>query len=88
MAKECRIEFYFKAELLAKLLNDNPGAKGVIVSQEIVRKTQKNGKPYNLVNITARVDGVSKKKSSAKTAKAVAGVEEVDGCPYPPGCTE
>jgi len=35
MSHQCRIEFYFKADELAKLLKENPGAKGIIVSQEI-----------------------------------------------------
>lgn len=78
--RECKIEFYFKRDQLEKLLADNPSAKGIIVKQEILPRKQANGKPYNLVSITARPD----KKSRGRGT----GEEVIDGCPFPPGCTE
>lgn len=80
--RECKIEFYFKREQLEKLLADNPSAKGIIVKQEIIPRKQPNGKVYNLVTITARPD----KKTKSRGVKA--GEEIIDGCPFPPGCTE
>ena len=85
--KECRIEFYFKKDQLLKMLEANPSAKGVIVSQQLIKKKQANGVPYNLVLITARVDKKTKAVGSKKArAAAPQGVSEIDGCPYPPGC--
>ena len=85
--KECRIEFYFKKDQLLKMLEANPYAKGVIVSQQLIKKKQGNGVPYSLVLITARVDKKAKPIGSKKARAAVPlGVSEIDGCPYPPGC--
>lgn len=88
---QCRIEFYFKTADLEKLLNENKGAKGIIVSQEIRKEKPKGMDRYvNITHITARPDYGSKKpKPKGKTAKAAAaggGEEFIDGCPYPPGC--
>lgn len=85
--KECRIEFYFKKDQLLKMLEANPKAKGVIVSQKIIKKKQANGMPLNVVLITARVDKKTKADSSKK-AKSANSLDEgyIDGCPYPPGC--
>lgn len=81
-AKECKIEFYFKRDELEKLLAGNPSAKGIIIKQEIMPRKQANGKQYNLVSITARPD----KKSRSR--KKGSGEDMIDGCPFPPGCTE
>ncbi len=88
--KDCKIEFYFRRGQLEKLLADNPTAKGIIISQEVIQRTQPNGKSYNMLSITARVDKKAKKKVAKKGGKAGGGTDEgvVDGCPYPPGCTE
>ena len=97
MASECRIEFYFRAEELKKLLKKFPKAKGIIVSQEIKKEKPKGAANYvNVAHIRARVDLVPPVKS-AKSAKRMAGGEEpppptppgegIDGCPFPPGCT-
>ena len=85
--RECRIEFYFKTADLEKLLKENKGAKGIIVSQEIRKEKPKGMDRYvNITHITARPDYGST-KTKTKTAKAAAGGEEfIDGCPYPPGC--
>ncbi|MDB5210496.1 MAG: hypothetical protein JWQ30_1323 [Sediminibacterium sp.] len=93
MASECRIEFYFRAEDLKKLLKANPKAKGIIVSQEIKKEKPKGAANYvNVAHIRARVDMIQPAKS-AKSAKLMTGGEEpppeegIDGCPFPPGCT-
>ena len=92
MAKECIIEFYFRSDQLVSLLNRHPGAKGIIVSQEIVSTKLSNGKKVNVVNIKARVDRVSKAKPKVtKAGKLLGGGPgdgSIDGCPYPPGCTD
>jgi hypothetical protein len=86
MANECRIEFYFKKEELLKLLEKHPKAKGVIVSQRILREKPKGAANYvNVVHIRARVD-------LGKTTKAAAlkkdGDDGINGCPFPPGCND
>ena len=85
MSGQCRIEFYFKAADLEKLLKENPGAKGIIVSQEIVKEKPHGLDRYvNVTHIRAKVD-----KGINHTAKLTAGPgdeEFIDGCPYPPGC--
>ena len=93
MANECKIEYYFKADELKKLLGANPKAKGVIISQEIVKEKPKGAVNYvNVVRIKARVD--MPKMAPKKGAKFMIGGDEelpppgVDGCPYPPGCNE
>ena len=81
---QCRIEFYFKADQIQKLLNDNPGAKGIIISEEIRREKPHGLDRYiNVVHLTARVD----LQGGAKSAAPGNGDDEVvEGCPYPPGC--
>ncbi len=81
---QCRIEFYFKADQIQKLLTDNPDAKGIIISEEIRREKPHGMDHYiNVVHLTARVDlHEGAKKSSVNGG----GDEIVDGCPYPPGC--
>lgn len=94
MANECKIEFYFKREEIEKLLKENPDAKGIIISQEIVREKPKGSlKEVNMVKIKARAVPAAEKKAalSAKSATLTEGAEaepaeDVDGCPYPPGC--
>lgn len=93
--EECKIEFYFKREQLEKMLLANPLAKGVIIRQEITQHKQPNGKIYNLVSITARVDKAAKKtrskaaKTGKKPLKTTDNIEEiVEGCPFPPGCIQ
>lgn len=82
MSNQCRIEFYFKTEDLLKMLNANPDAKGIIVSQEIRKEMPKGMDHYvNITHITARPDYHSQSKSAA-----AGGDEIIDGCPYPPGC--
>jgi hypothetical protein len=89
MASKCKMEFYFKREALLKLIKKNPTAKGIIISQEIVPRKGADGNVSSIVYIRART---TNQKDAALTTKArktaVAGEEEVDGCPYPPGCTE
>ena len=82
------MEFYFKKEELLQLLTNNPHAKGVIVSQEILPRKEANGDISNRVYIRARISGYSTESSSTAKVVAIEGSEEIDGCPYPPGCTE
>ncbi len=80
----CRIEFYFKADQIQKLLTDNPGAKGIIISEEIRREKPHGSDRYiNVVHLTARVDYHDGDNKGSATG---GGDEIVDGCPYPPGC--
>jgi hypothetical protein len=89
MAGKCKMEFYFKREDLLNLIKKNPTAKGVIVSQEIVPRKGADGKFSSTVYIRARTTNPKEKAISAKSKSgAVAGPDEIDGCPYPPGCTE
>ncbi len=89
MSRECKIEYYFKRGDLEKLLNANPGAKGIIVSQQIVKAKPKGAEHFvNLVKIRARVDNDPTNTAARTATTADAGEEEIDGCPYPPGCTE
>ncbi len=89
MAGKCKMEFYFKREDLLKLIKKNPTAKGVIISQEIVPRKGADGKFSSTVYIRARTTNQKETTISAKAkSAAVAGPDEVDGCPYPPGCTE
>lgn len=86
MSHHCRIEFYFKAEDLAKLLKENPGAKGIIVSQEISREKPRGSEHYvNVAHIRARVDNGD--GALLKAAAALTNEDFIDGCPFPPGCT-
>ena len=94
MPKECIIEFYFKVDTLKKLLKKNPDAKGIIVSQEIV-PIKHEGAIVNIVHIKARTDVQAKPKAKAKVTKGAkllgAGPGDdgsINGCPFPPGCTE
>jgi hypothetical protein len=95
MSTDCKIEFYFRREELQKLLEKNPDAKGIIISQAIVREKPKGAENYvNVVRIKARVD-----PGSAPTAMKLmatdgsgdsgddSGDDNISGCPYPPGCT-
>jgi len=92
MTHECRIEFYFKAEEMAKLLADNPNAKGIIVSQQIVREKPKGADHYvNVTRIKARPDLPEQARSGDATllkTTVTGGDETINGCPFPPGCTE
>lgn len=92
MAEKCRIEFYFRAEELRQLLNNNLDAKGVIVSQEIQKEKPKGMDNFvNVTHIRARVHG--KLSGVTETAKLMEAdgdpdpEEGIDGCPFPPGCT-
>ncbi len=89
MKHECCIEFYFKADELAKLLADNPNAKGIIISQQIVREKPKGSEHYvNIARIKARPH-LAEESGTDALQKTVAGEEEtINGCPFPPGCTE
>lgn len=89
MPHECRIEFYFKAEEMAKLLAENPAAKGIIISQQIVREKPKGADYYvNVTRIKARPD-LGENAGTTRPGTTVTGGEEtINGCPYPPGCTE
>lgn len=80
MSNQCKIEFYFKREELEKLLRSHPTAKGVIISQEIKRLKPKGADHYsNVALITARIDNNDPARPDG---------DSVDGCPYPPGCTD
>jgi hypothetical protein len=88
MANECKIEFYFKRDVIENLLKIHPNAKGIIISQEIVKEKPKGAENYvNVVRIKARAD-----VDTATMSKALDGGQEalppVDGCPFPPGCNE
>ncbi len=91
MPNECRIQFYFRADDLRKLLNKNPDAKGIIVSQEISREKPNGAVNYvNVAHIRATVDmGVVIKTQSAALMEGTVDPPEdgIDGCPFPPGCT-
>jgi hypothetical protein len=87
MANECRIEFYFRKEELEKLIAANPKAKGIIISQEIVREKPRGTlQAVNIAHIKATV--YPAKKAAAKKAMTAGPVDDgsIDGCPYPPGC--
>ncbi|MES2331598.1 MAG: hypothetical protein V4539_18475 [Bacteroidota bacterium] len=93
MANECRIQFYFRAEDVKKLLDENPGAKGIIVSQSIKREKPKGAENYvNVAHIRARVH-MPQPVEETQSAKLMEGGDEpppeegIDGCPFPPGCT-
>lgn len=93
MPNECRIQFYFRADELRKLLEANPEAKGIIVSQEIIREKPKGALNYiNVAHIRARVD-MGQGAKPAEGSKIMTAIDEppgdvIDGCPFPPGCTE
>lgn len=102
MANECKMEFYFKRADIEKLLAENPKAKGIIISHEIVQEKPRGSlQMLNLVRINARVDPAPKKKAApAKKATkstlmkdsgdpdtGVGGGGGATGCPFPPGCT-
>jgi hypothetical protein len=87
MANECKIEFYFRREELERLIAANPKAKGIIISQEIVREKPRGTlQAVNIAYIKASV--FPAKKATAKKAMAAAPGDDgsIDGCPYPPGC--
>ncbi len=97
MSNDCKIEFYFRREELQRLLEKNPDAKGIIVSQAIVREKPKGAENYvNVVRIKARAD-VPGAPAAMKVMAAAAdgggdtgdspGDDTILGCPYPPGCT-
>lgn len=89
MTHECCIEFYFKADELAKLLADNPNAKGIIISQQIVREKPKGAEHYiNIARIKARPHLAEESGTDALQKTVTGGEETINGCPYPPGCTE
>ncbi len=84
MPNDCRIQFYFKREELLNLLLSDTTARGVIISEQISREIpQGASNSVNVVHITARLD-------NGTDVGGVPGgpVDEVTGCPYPPGCTE
>jgi hypothetical protein len=94
MARECRIEFYFRAEQLNQLLKDHPDARGIIVSQEIRKEKPKGTDNFiNVAHIRARVHKGPLGEEAG--ARLMEGGDEpppppedgIDGCPYPPGCT-
>lgn len=100
MANQCKMEFYFKREVIEKLLQANPKAKGIIISHEIVQEKPRGSMQLvNVAKITARVDPAPKKKAPAKTKTAKTGTKsqlmkddgdpdfgDPTGCPFPPGC--
>jgi hypothetical protein len=95
MARECRIEYYFRAEELKRLLDANPDARGIIVSQEIRKEKPKGTDSFvNVARIRARVHK-GPLGDETTSAKLMEGGDEpppppeegIDGCPYPPGCT-
>lgn len=89
MTHECCIEFYFKADELAKLLADNPTAKGIIISQQIVREKPKGSEHYvNIARIKARPHLAGESGTDALQKTVAGGEETINGCPFPPGCTE
>lgn len=87
--QECRIEFYFKIDQLKALIESNPKAKGIIVSQRIEQRKQANGRTFNVALITARVDKKTKTRAPKKgrLSATAPGDGFIDGCPFPPGCT-
>jgi hypothetical protein len=86
----CKIEFYFRAADLAKLIKENKRSKGIIISQEIVQKNGPRGSRANVVYITARPSDPmpAKTKLPGKMRDGDGGDEDIFGCPYPPGCTD
>lgn len=88
MSNQCKLEFYFKTADLEKLLHAHPGAKGIIISQEIVKEKPKGAEQYvNVVHIRARADNGAKAGTDQKIMGAVPDDGCIDGCPFPPGCT-
>ncbi|MEO8173826.1 MAG: hypothetical protein ABI581_12110 [Sediminibacterium sp.] len=91
MASECKIEYYFRKEELKRLIDENEGAKGVIVSMEINKEKPNGAEDYVAVaHIKARMFYAP--TQSAKSADGEGDPEpdpeeSIDGCPYPPGCT-
>ena len=82
---QCKLEFYFTRANIQKLLDENPLADGIIVSQEIkVRRTSDN-QTINIVEIKARAEHKKGHTDSSKS-RSIDISSTVDGCPEPPGC--
>lgn len=84
---QCKMEFYFSRDNIQKLLDSNPTAKGIIISQEIkVRRTSEN-QTINVIEIKACA---AERKANATDSKSrstpIEEQDDVDGCPEPPGC--
>lgn len=85
MSNHCKIEFYFKRKDMEALLKANPNADGIIVQQEIKPRKKAGGKGFeNVASIKAYVHGASAPRS-VETETVLA--KQIEGCPYPPGCT-
>lgn len=77
-SNKCKLGFYFTRQSIQKLLDENPDAKGIIVSQEIKVRQGSDKQKLNVVEIKATADNSEAKTKSMTT--------DIDGCPYPPGC--
>ncbi len=95
MNPRCEFEYYFWRSDLEKLLKSNPGAKAIIIKNEI--KTSKAGRKthVNTLEVSAyalydETAPATKKRSTAMkasaSAEATATTDVIYGCPNPPGC--
>jgi|GEM_PF-589922 hypothetical protein len=95
MNPRCEFEYYFRRSDLEKLLKSNPGAKAIIIKNEI--KTSKAGRKshVNTIEVSAyalydeTAPAVKKRSTTMKTAAladTTAAADVIYGCPNPPGC--
>lgn len=75
------MEFYFKLADLKQLIDNNPQAKGIIISHEVKRlKDSTRSLTLDLSLITAYVQDPKLQTGDP--------IPQVPGCPYPPGCND
>ena len=88
MSNHCKIEFYFKFEDMKKLLDENEGAKGIIIKQEIKprKNADSNGFTYT-TTITAHAKGPAAKGVAVEDETNATSGEPIEWYPYPPGCS-
>ncbi len=95
MKPTCEFEYYFRRSDLEKLLKSNPGAKAIIIRNEI--KTSKAGRKshVNTLEVSAYAlydEKAPPAKKAGTTTKAsalaasTATTDVIYGCPNPPGC--
>ncbi|MFT3903238.1 MAG: hypothetical protein QM727_08690 [Niabella sp.] len=88
MAKDCKIEFYFRKKDLEQLIKENPDADGIIIRQALKPRKGANKENITVAEITAYPHWVAGDKAATLSKKSVLGDDNgsVSGCPYPPGC--
>lgn len=86
MNNHCRMEFYFTRKDMQKLLDENPGAEGVIICQEIKPRKVADGDNFiNVTTITAYCKSPSSNQMNFFAASKK--MDGIQGCPNPPGCS-